>query len=175
MDSVLANAIARRDAAQAEAQRWDDFIRMFSELQVGSHDTLRPSPPSTPSAAGRSARDAGAMSRTEEVASEIIAQLGRPVPTRELLNALLERGVDVGGKDPASTLSARLSRAPTLHNIRQRGWWIRERTDDAYPHKDTSPARQPHQGDLMPPQPPRSPVEPGREVVHDNIEDDDLV
>lgn len=67
----------------------------------------------------------GRISETEHVATEIIRERGRPVSTRELLVELEKRGIEVGGKDPFSTLSARLSRAPTLVGTRGIGWSLK--------------------------------------------------
>lgn len=71
-------------------------------------------------------------------------------------------GVSVGGKDPNSTLSARLSRAQRIINIRQRGWWIKGKADDAVPAKETSPA-------LFQPQ--DNPEDRERSVAHEKITD----
>ena len=162
-DDIIANAIARRDAALSEARRWDDFIRMYSEL-AGAQSKKQTAGPSASTASA----NPGALSDTEKATREIIERLGRPVATRELLGLLAEIGIDVGGKDPASTLSARLSRAPSLENIRQRGWWIKGRADDANPSTGTSSALFSNPGDA-PAASPSAPVEPGEEVAHDNI------
>jgi hypothetical protein len=168
-DDILTNAIARRDAALAEARRWADFIRMYGEI-TGT----RPGAPADFAPSARAASAPGALSETEKATAAILSELGRPVPTRELLELLAARGVKVGGQDPASTLSARLSRAPSLENIRQRGWWIKGRADDNNLRGDTSSALFINPGEA-PAASPSAPVEPGEEVAHDNMTDDDLV
>ncbi len=141
MDDVLKNAQLKRDAALAEARRWDDFIRMYSELQgsvrnIGEQRRMpgmtalansgnANEPPKVP----KTGSSGGTMQETEARALEIISGLGRPVPTRELLDELRKRGLEIGGKDPASTLSARLSRAPKLENVRPHGWRERIKAD----------------------------------------------
>jgi hypothetical protein len=133
MVDPIAEAIRRRDEHLAQAKRWDDFIAMYRELQGAS-----PEAPSgaIPMPSGEIRRDAvgtptfviglGRVSETERAAAEIIRESGRPVPTQQLLKMLPSRGVVIGGKDPASTLAARLSRAPSLVSERGIGWRIKD-------------------------------------------------
>lgn len=173
-DAIIANAIARRDAALSEARRWTDFIRMYGEL-TGADNNMQ----GLTLATGRqiAVTATGALSETEKATGVIIRELGRPVPTRELLELLTARGVEVGGKDPASTLSARLSRAPSLENIRQRGWWIKGRTEGESLGENTPQVRSGRQGHwfLDAINSNSGPVKPGQEVAHDNITDEDQV
>lgn len=69
-----------------------------------------------------------ALAETEKVAIQAIRQAGRALHTRELLIVMEAAGVEVGGQDPASTLSARLSRAPRLWNDRPNGWRVSDET-----------------------------------------------
>lgn len=127
-DPILVQATRCRDAALEEARRWDDFAARYRALRTESEVA--------PAAAAKVRLDhcgviravigTGRISETERVAAGIIRELGRPVPTREMLSLLAARGVDVGGKDPASTLAARLSRAPTILGQRGSGWKVRE-------------------------------------------------
>lgn len=185
-DSVLQNAISRRDAALVEAKRWDEFARMYCELQGIPYQMKQPDPAptsplptqtesrfaeplgqSTPRASRANASNLLAV--TEEVAIAVLTQNGGPMPTSRLRPELEARGIAIGGKDPNSTLSARLSRSTRLYNNRADGWWLKEKAGDDAPEKDASPASV---------QPSSTPVEPGEEVAHDNIatnEDDDLL
>lgn len=141
-DPLRENAIRRRDAALSEARRWDDFIRMLDELRgvcgpgISPHSVdlfVRGSDGAPPQTGGGSR-----ITNTEQAVIKIIEREGRPVPTRELLPALAALGVDVGGKEPSSTLSARLSRSNLVENVRPYGWRLKEprQTDGA---TDTSP------------------------------------
>ena len=56
----------------------------------------------------------------------IIRERGCHIRVRELLNELTKRGIEVGGLNPASTLTARLARAPSLVFERPYGWRLRE-------------------------------------------------
>lgn len=177
-DPVLRNAISRRDAALAEAKRWDDFASMYCELQGIPHQMQRPEPVqvnplpthAAPIPAQRSdhgapraskATAANSLAATEEVAIAVLTQNRGPMPTSKLRPEIEARGIEIGGKDPNSTLSARLSRSTRLYNSRPDGWWLREKAGDDAPEKDASPASVQ----------PSAPVEPGEEVAHDNTLD----
>lgn len=43
-----------------------------------------------------------------DAAEAVIQDRGRPVPRKELYDALVARGIEIGGKDPLNTMSARL-------------------------------------------------------------------
>lgn len=159
-DPVLANALARRDAALAEVRRWDEFIRTYRLLSAGQADRA-PKPKALPadvSAFLQQRLAAGLIGETEALAREIILEKRRAVPTREMLDELAARGHVIGGKNPAGTLSARLSRAPSLDNQRPFGWRLRH-TD-----AEIGGAGQPYGGTVpahSDPETPSSPVEPG--------------
>lgn len=159
-DPILANAIARRDAALAEVRRWEDFIKTYRLLQgpppYRSSDATGAHYATGLAALIRPA--AGAISATEALAREIIAEKRRAVSTREMLEELAARGHIIGGKDPASTLSARLSRAPSLENERPFGWRIRHTDTQIGGAGSTSAGPGPAHSD---PETPSSPVEPG--------------
>lgn len=69
------------------------------------------------------------MAETERNVAKVISDLGRPVKTRELLAIMSQRGFEVGGQDPVSTLSARLSRSQHIVNDRALGWMTKEMAD----------------------------------------------
>jgi hypothetical protein len=159
-DPILANAIARRDAALAEARRWEEFIKTYRLLQ-GAPPYRSSDATGAHFATGRAAQTrpaAGAISATEALAREIISEKGRAVSTREMLEELTARGHIIGGKDPASTLSARLSRAPSLENQRPVGWRIRHMDSQIGGAGLTSSGPTPARSDR---ETPSSPVEPG--------------
>lgn len=136
MDPILQNAISRRDAALAEADRWTQFVRMYEELTgrtipgcstasqsvtgADRHSGIGLQPPRPP------VRRPVKVQETEAAAAAIIREAGGIVPTRRMLEELLRRGVEVGGKNPQATLNARLSRAPSLVYERPYGWKVLE-------------------------------------------------
>lgn len=131
-DPILHDAMMKRDAALAEAARWSDFVAMYMEIKGISNSTPVHRETGTIKERVQPPRGA-ALAETERAAFDAIRASGRPMHTQELLTALKLAGVEVGGKDPASTLSARLSRAPSLENIRPHGWRIKTAPSPAVP------------------------------------------
>ena len=135
-DSVIEEATRRRDAALAEARRWEDFVKMYDTLAGGTTrqhsqvtQLLQMPGMTTQANVYKSQKSSGALAKTEEATASILRELGHPVKTAELLTKLVARGVEVGGQSPVATLSARLSRATSLINDRSKGWWFRNSTD----------------------------------------------
>lgn len=74
----------------------------------------------------RERRGGDGQSRND-VCRAIIEKAGVPVPTPVLLAELKERGVEVGGKDPAINLASGLSRSDEFQSVAfmgGRGWWL---------------------------------------------------
>lgn len=62
-----------------------------------------------------------------KAATEVIrAGDGRPIPTRELVDSLKRRGVQIRGADQANALSALLSRSADVVSNGRSGWTIDE-------------------------------------------------
>ncbi len=143
-DPIIRRATDRRDAALREAAKWDAFIKQYVELQG------EPVPPNSVRTDQRGPPRifiSGRLSETEHVAAEIIKERGRAIPTRDLLVELENRGVEVGGKDPASTLSARLSRSSVLVGRRGIGWSLKPEApqkDEAAGSPGSEPAASTH-------------------------------
>jgi hypothetical protein len=134
-DSKLVIAEKRLADAKAEVARWELFIATYRELDgslplaVARKSSEAPHHPRTNGAHFRKPERISKLTHTEQVAGSIIAEYGRAVPSAEMLKALIERGVDIGGKEPASTLAARLSRATTIEFQRGLGWALRPKAD----------------------------------------------
>ena len=163
--NIIADASARRDTALAEAKRWSEFIAMTEELYGLTNNGRSATKPQENSGLGVKRDFSGAtLLMTQEAAVRLITEAGHPLSTRELLLGLELRDVPVGGKDPASTLSARLSRSPALINVRPHGWTLKKssKEDDASgsPDSDNPEAPDPT---------PNSAQEGGWEVAHDNM------
>lgn len=147
-DPTRQRALERRDAALREAAEWEAFIRRYDDLQEEG-------PVAAPVVQVQQHRASraivgmpGRLSETRRIAEEIIRERGRPVATRDLLVELERRGVEVGGKDPFATLSARLTRAPTLVGTRGVGWSLkteaRQTNEAAGPSQWEEPAASTH-------------------------------
>ncbi len=63
---------------------------------------------------------------TEQAAIAALKEAGKPISTEEMAQRLLEKGVDISGRDPIATLYARLRRARALDYDRQLGWRLAE-------------------------------------------------
>ncbi len=135
-DPVIRNALLRREAAEAEVRRWDEFICTYKEL-LNVNSAAAPSPQVVQvgmrnrsiSSAIADLRVLGPVSsptETERFAAEVIRETGRPVPTREMFNTAQSRGHNVGGSDAYATLSARLHRAQSLVLEKGIGWRLRD-------------------------------------------------
>jgi hypothetical protein len=59
------------------------------------------------------------------LAVEMIQERGQPIRTKELVDLMRARGLDVGGNNTVTTLSSYLSRAPELSASRARGWSLK--------------------------------------------------
>lgn len=169
-DPIRADALARRDAALAEAKRWDDFIRLYDELRQGKRptdDVRYPAPKRNVAGPRTTSRDAvGArVLETEAHARRIIEEKRRPVPTKEMLSEMVAAGFSVGGQNPLSTLTTRLNRAPTLEHIRNLGWRIKVMPDQEEGAEGSPSPKE------EPPTPDATTNDAARrgEVAHDNI------
>lgn len=58
----------------------------------------------------------------EKFSAEYVAGRTVPTPTRELYDMLISRGVEVGGKQPISNLSAILSKSDKFRPVGRAGW-----------------------------------------------------
>lgn len=136
IDSVLADAIARRDAAKAEADKWDEFIRLYKKLASSSDSNGRSQRrilTGIGAAVSESAYERRVASRvgekgakTEEAAVAVLLEAREPMFTRDMIGPLNSRGVEIGGRDPVATLHVRLSRSSKLKFDRQFGWRLAE-------------------------------------------------
>jgi hypothetical protein len=125
-DPVLAKARAAFEAARREADAWAEWIGRYEALLrdggiggAGNNVASRSSPVGTPRPTSL------AVQETVQRVEQIIRSKNQPIPARLLRKYLEDEGFVIGGKDPANTLAARLSRATNLINIRDRGYWIR--------------------------------------------------
>lgn len=157
-DVTVQRAQAKIAAAEAEAESWRAFLQRYLELnpqlavpEDGVSNSLLRLNLAPALAVTASLMATGKMSITETVARSVIASVGRPVPTLEMLKHMAERHVDVGGKDPASTLAARLSRAPSLKFSRGLGWALQNAPTPMNEAADPAvPAGEPAASDTTP-------------------------
>jgi len=75
--------------------------------------------------ATRAARG-GSSNAVVRAAIELIRQQKQRIHTRQLMEALMEQGVHIGGSNPVANLSAVLSRSNELNSNRALGWGLAE-------------------------------------------------
>jgi hypothetical protein len=133
-DPVYQNAIKRLTEAEAAVKKWRDFIETYNEIAGDSRGIhVRVTSAIPVAVGGRATRlrellDAVSegspkVAETEKLALEILKEAKFPVPTIGILNELLNRGVEIPGKDPRATLHTRLSRSQKVF-FKDGGWHI---------------------------------------------------
>lgn len=122
MDPIVAVARAQLEALDAKRATLLKIIELAEGMDTPATPQMREgavkSPVRGPAAA---TRETWAAVRT------ILEERGKPVRLRDLLGGVRERGVEVGGKEPASTLAARLSNSKEFASHRGIGWWFADR------------------------------------------------
>jgi hypothetical protein len=66
-----------------------------------------------------------------DAAYSALLESGRPLPTSELLEAVTQMGVRIGGTNPGTNFSSGLSRDrrfKSIHWNKSRKWWLADRT-----------------------------------------------
>lgn len=129
MDYMSVIGSAKKRLAELEEERSHLFglIQHAEALAVASRGEATPHSVDPVKGVRKRKRQAPAMAPTREAARKILDEYGEPIETRNLLSLIRERGVDVGGKDPVATLSARLSNSREFRNKRGVGWWFSDR------------------------------------------------
>lgn len=123
-DPILEKAKARREAAAREVAEWDAFITRYLDLAgrpvgtTGIHPSVsqaRPIPPDSE------------LGKTIAMVDAVLDEAGHPVQLVPLYDEVTRRGLHIGGKKPAYTLSARLSNSGRYISTRESGWWFKSR------------------------------------------------
>lgn len=163
----LAHAISQRDFHSAQAAKWDQYIALHQELYGdGAAGRPEPAPPPPPpgARAPRAAQVRGTIAETREAAHLILDEEKGYVASQTLIDRLEQLGVEVGGADPRSTLSARLSGDDEIESRRGLGYRLKK-----YADKDEAAGRSLLDAPAASLSTQHSAVEAGREVTHDNM------
>jgi hypothetical protein len=123
MADVVSIAQERRKALLAELAELDAFLRQAESLAQRYGGGMAPTTHQE-SPSHQSRRPSPITSATYEVARRVLRDRGHPVRLGDLLGAMREAGVEVGGRDPGATLSARLSNSSEFKSHRGKGWWF---------------------------------------------------
>ncbi len=129
---IIQQAQAKRELLQRELTRIEAFLATAFELQ---QEFGRPAPKAmsdagkadAPKARMRSAAT-GSGSETLRAVIEILQAKGEPMATRDLLPLVQAKGIEVGGKSPLATLSARISSKGPI-TVNGGRWWFTEASD----------------------------------------------
>jgi hypothetical protein len=127
-DAAYQNALARRAALVKELERIDTFLSLYKEFDVVGDSALLPSPVKASAASTNDAPRAprGTGAKMLDLAEEAIREAGRPMLRPDLLKAIEERGLTVGGKDPGATLASALWRdRDRFISLKGHGYWIK--------------------------------------------------
>ena len=106
LDSELATLKQERELVATTV----DHLRGLLHLEAKDVAAAPASP--APRQSTRSRREEGA-----DLVVEYLQEAGQPAHYREIYKALVERGLVVGGKDPANTLLARYFNDPRLERV----------------------------------------------------------
>jgi hypothetical protein len=130
-DAAYQNALARRAALTREIERVDAFLGMYREFSAIVSDKAAISEADERVAPEeRAARGTGA--KMLDLAEDAITAQSRPLTRVELLKAIEDRGLKVGGKDPGATLASALWRdKDRFVNIKTHGYWLKAKPYEA--------------------------------------------
>lgn len=144
-DTVLDIAKLRLEALENEANELRSFIRMY--IRLGGSNTM-PAPrhrgAGLPSAmptrqrsnfAGHNAPQSDDPSPKEAIIDVVRAVLKqvhpRPLLIGDLFEAVIARGVNIGGQNPKGNLSAKLAPIDDIIYIKDEGWYYRPKEKEA--------------------------------------------
>ena len=152
-DDVLTRAIQKRDRLMNEVRALNSFIDMYLSLDEKAQDVevlaspeakprrerprlddTSPRPKATP----RKISPNSVLGATVIEAERVMRERGGPIPIKELCDILISRGIEIGGKEPSSTLSARLHNSGRFVSNRRLGWDIPR--DEEAPDEESSSA-----------------------------------
>lgn len=122
MDTIVAVARAQMEALDAKRAKLAKIIELAESMDEPASPKVR-----VESAKPPVRGPATTTKETWDAARAILQERAKPVRLRDLLDGVRERGVDVGGKQPASTLAARLSNSKEFKSHRGIGWWFADK------------------------------------------------
>jgi hypothetical protein len=136
------NAMKRRAELRQELEEIETFLRLYEKFaglgEAAAHNTALESsvghdPLSTPHL-----ETVSGMKLIPHIRKAILDS-GRPLPRSGVVRALSDRGIKVGGQDPAQSIATLMSRAKgDFVNLKSHGYWPR---DVAYAAASYHPAQ----------------------------------
>ncbi|MGD0634933.1 MAG: hypothetical protein ABSA13_11750 [Beijerinckiaceae bacterium] len=131
VDEAYKNALAKRSVLAREIERIDTFLELYREFggsPMEEYSSSKTSSEHRDDISGVSSDRApkGATAKITEAAEQVILAAQRPRPRADLLKEIEARGIVIGGKDPAATLSSALWRErDRFVNIKGFGYWLK--------------------------------------------------
>jgi hypothetical protein len=130
----LQQEIERLDARIGEARsravklgHYIEMAREFGEGGIAGTSAASTTHARTSSNGARQRTPQGGMSgRAVQECISILRENGKPIQTKKLFEMIQQRGVRLGGANPAQALSGYLSRTPGLIADRSAGWSLEE-------------------------------------------------
>jgi hypothetical protein len=120
--TILKGEFERARVRYVELQQRITKIQNYIDVAREFESTGVDSPRENPSERRSRIPQGGIGAQAIRLAVEMVQERGKPIPTKELVDLMKARGLDVGGNNPITTLSSYLSRAPELSADRSRGW-----------------------------------------------------
>lgn len=119
LEAELAN-----DPRFLKLEKLREVLALYNERETHSDDRAKN--------ADRSDAPSGPPVRTptpnrlqaESLSAQLLEGRDRPTPTREIYDYLLAHGVEIGGKQPTSNLSAILSKNDKFKSVGRSGWLL---------------------------------------------------
>jgi hypothetical protein len=121
-DAAYKNAMAKRDALVRELERVDMFLELYKEFAPTNYDDS-----GAASISVEPTKRGNVTARIVDAAESVIRAAGKPVSRADILKALEDQGIPVGGKDPGATLASALWRdRERFVSIKGYGYWLRQ-------------------------------------------------
>lgn len=144
----MSNFVAAIDAEIADLERQlaahPAYVKLRELRRVRAMYTAEsartgslPAPASVPQVRPMASGTGGAI---VSAVREFIADRTRPTPTREIMEMLARKGIEVGGANPQNVVSSSLSKAPDIQSTGRKGWLlVTNTTGDVDPAQGASP------------------------------------
>lgn len=117
-DRIYQIALERLAANLEERRELEAFIATYQKL-------ARPSEPVSIAPIDEGFKGAGKTADIVLAAMSVLADNRAPMRLGEIYKALVERGVEIGGKIPRNNLGAKLSADDRLVTHKHYGWWFK--------------------------------------------------
>lgn len=119
-DSVLQAALDRIQELVAERNELEAFIATYRKLKERAHRGRE----SAAEPAQATTATASSTAVIIDTAMAVLAARGGPMKLADLHDAIVAKGINIGGKNAKNNLGAKLSADPRLVTHKDLGWWF---------------------------------------------------